>query len=179
MRRWLPAALALALWAAPAGAQVPRGMQGRRAELMERIHERFVDEIAERLGLDEAQQERVSTILRETMERRRELARASMRVRLHFFAAVQDSGTATGELERLMTELRELREQEFGLANEEEEALSEVLTVRQLAEFLYLRHRFNQRVQELRGGGRMGPPGSPRLMDGARLPPGPPGGLGG
>jgi len=163
MTRWLSGALALLLVAAPLTAQV-RGVppQGRRAELMERIHDRFMDEIAERLGLDEGQRERVSTILRETMEERRDLAREGVVARQHFFAAVQDPATSTAELERLLEEMRELRRRAFELAEAEDDALARVLTPRQHAELLLLRHRFNQHVRDVRGRmGRQGPPGPP------------------
>ncbi len=163
MTRWLPGALALLLLAAPLTAQV-RGVppQGRRAELMERIHDRFMDEIAERLGLDEDQKERVSTILRETMEERRELAREGVVVRQHFLAVARDSATSTAELERSLDEMRALRRREFELAEAEDDALARVLTPRQHAELLLLRHRFNQRVHDVRGRmGRQAPPGPP------------------
>lgn len=179
-KRTMAAVLAAALLAAPAAAQVmPHGQMGRRAELQQRVHARFMDEVAERLGLDQDQKDRLSTVMRETMDERTTLAQEGMRVRQHLFAAVQDTATSGQELGRLLDELRDLRRREYELANREDAAVSEILTTRQAAELLVLRARFNQRVEEIRrrsGNRMMGPPGPP-MSDEPRGPgsPGHPG----
>jgi Spy/CpxP family protein refolding chaperone len=161
-KRTVGIALALAVLAAPTAAQVvPRGQMGRRAELQARVHERFMDQVAQRLGLDQGQRDRLSSVLRQTMEDRMALAQEGVRVRQHLFAAVQDTATSDQELQRLLDQLRDLRQREFELANREDAAMAEILTPRQAAQLLVLRARFNERVQEIRrqGPGRMmGPP---------------------
>lgn len=161
---WFAVLAATVAW--PVTAQVPphrpgQGM-GRRAELQQRIHERFMGEVGERLGLDEAAAERLSAVMREMMEARMELAQDGQRVRQHLLVAAQDPGTSTDELARLLNELAELRSREFQLAEREDATLAEFLTPRQRAQLLVLRARFNQRVQEIRARG-MGPPG-PGMM---------------
>lgn len=160
-------ALIGALLAAPVAAQVmPRAQMGRRAELQEQVHARFMDQVSERLGLDQDQRDRLSAVMRETMEQRMNLAQEGMRVRQHLFGAVQDTTTSDQELSRLLDQLQDLRRREFELASGEDAAMNEILTPRQAAQLLVLRARFNQRVEEIRrrNGGRMGPPGPP-MMD--------------
>jgi Spy/CpxP family protein refolding chaperone len=153
---------------APLTAQVPQGPgPQRRAQLEARIHERFMDEVSSRLGLDEGQKERMSATLQQTMETRQSMALRGRQLRQHLVAAVQDSATAMTEIERILREMKELRRQEFELAEREDAVMAEFLTPRQQAEFLVLRTRFNERVQQLRGNmqrrgqGPMRPPGGP------------------
>jgi Spy/CpxP family protein refolding chaperone len=166
------AVIAALLVTVPAAAQVPRRpmMQNERAMLQQRIHARFMEVLVQRLRLDDQQRDRVSEILQNDMRERMTLARKSMQARRQLAAAAADTTTEPATIQALLDEMNQLRRQETALAAREDSALATVLTPRQRAEFIILRSRFNERVQEIRRGmggrGMHGPPSGP--------PPGPP-----
>lgn len=165
MNRILVIGLMAAALAAPLAAQVEGPPERHRRQLEARIRGQFMDQLSQRLGLDEAQRRELDVVLEEGAESRRALAEQSRDLRRRLMAAVADQDAPESEFEALLEGFRELRELEWALQREEEEALAAVLTSRQLAIFLFMRMQFNDRVRGMRGppGGRPGGGGGPPI----------------
>lgn len=134
-------------WPAGAAAQGPE----RRAHLEEAVRARFLEMAAERLDLSATQRQRLTTVLDEGADARRQLLRESVRLRQRLIEAAQDPETPSSAFEGLLRELEALTEQEHALERREQERLAEFLDPRQRVMFLMMRMRFNEQVQELRG----------------------------
>jgi hypothetical protein len=165
-------ALALAVAAASADAQVrPRAERQqteaaleRRAELEQRVRERFLAQVNERLGLDAAQRARLETVLRQGAEERRALALESRQLRVELVRAVADTASPFVRYQQLLDRMSDLRTREQALERRETAALAEFLDTRQQAQFLVLRMHLNERVRGMGMGPGPGPaaPGAGR-----------------
>lgn len=147
-----------------AAAQTP-GAPGARP-LEERLRQRFGELVQRELDLDDETQRALAGVLERFDEERRDIARrtAALRVRLSGRASLDPRRRGAPLLEpeearEILAERREIREDEYRLAREEEAALLEVLTESQLVRFLALRDELAQRIQRIRRG-RPGGPGS-------------------
>lgn len=147
----------------PASAQTPRP---GGAPLEDRLRQRFGELVQRELDLDEETQRALAGVLERFDEERRDLARrtAALRVRLAGRASLDPRRRgapllAPVEAREILDDRREIREDEFRLAQDEEQALLEVLTEAQLVRFLALRDELTQRIQRMRRG-RPGGPGS-------------------
>ncbi|MEM7415509.1 MAG: Spy/CpxP family protein refolding chaperone [Gemmatimonadota bacterium] len=160
MNRWLRVlilAVVVCATAAPVEAQNRgnrRGGPQDREELMERIRARMATMMQERLGLTEAESERLSEIVQGFETQRRELARAEMAARRRVEAVESDDDITDAEAEQLIAQLVQLRRDEVLLFEAELEALHEVLTPVQVLEFQALREQMGRRIRSLRGGDR-------------------------
>lgn len=172
--------LVLALMAPGALAAQGRGPdQDRRVELEQQVRHRFLATVAERLELTAGQREKVSEVLAEGAQARRELALESHSLRMELMQAVRDDTASMARFESILERLEAMRARERQLEQAEEAELAEVLDPRQRALFLMMRMQFNDRIRQMRGMRGDGPgPGMPGGPDGAGGP-GMPGGPGG
>ena len=128
----------------------PRG-QGRSAQQgQERVIEMFLDHATAELNLTVEQRAGLDQVLRETMGRRTELARAQTDVRRQVRDALSDPATVDEEFRRLAGTILDVRRQEIELLDWQEGRLLEVLTPRQTLRFMLLQQQLAQRVEEMR-----------------------------
>jgi Spy/CpxP family protein refolding chaperone len=124
-----------------------------RARLEERIRARMGDIIRHRLGLDRAEETRLSEIVQEYESRRRALV-ASERETRQEIEPLLESGTATdADAAVLIDRMIAFKHQEAELFREEQERLQEVLTPTQVLQLYELRVEIGRRIRALRGGG--------------------------
>jgi Spy/CpxP family protein refolding chaperone len=154
-RSWL--VIALGLWALLPPAVDAQRIQERRevdrAQLEERVRAQMGRLMRERLGLDEAEAERLSEVVRGFDVRRRELFTQEQEARRRVEAVL--GGDDAEEARELITRMWELRQEEAELFREEQEALLDVLTPIQVLRLQELRQDLGQRIRAL-GGGRGG-----------------------
>jgi len=189
--RWMPLLLLLTAMAAPSAADAQRRRDGEppnREEIEQRIRAQMGRMMQERLGLDEAEAERLSEVVRSFDGQRRDLAQREFQTRRQV-EALMDGGGNDREARALLEQQAELRMQEAELFRDEQEALLEVLSPAQVLELQDLRQDIGRRIRALRGGGSSddgrfrgpGPDGSRRERPGPdgriglhAVPPGPP-----
>jgi Spy/CpxP family protein refolding chaperone len=168
--------VALGLWVLVPSAVVAQRSQGRqeidRAQLEERVRAQMGRLMRERLGLDEAEAERLSEVVRGFDGRRRELFAEEQAARRRVEAVLRDGGDDEDEARELITSMWELRREEAELFREEQEALLDVLTPLQVLRLQELRQDLGQRIRAL-GGGRGGRPGLAPGGSPSRIGPGP------
>lgn len=127
-----------------------------RTRLEERIRARMGEIIRHRLGLDRAEEARLSEIVQEYERRRRALV-ASERETRQQIGPLLESGTATdADAAALIDRMIAFKQQEAELFREEQERLQEVLTPTQVLQFYALRVEIGRRIRALRGGGNDG-----------------------
>jgi Spy/CpxP family protein refolding chaperone len=178
----------LARWAAlvlltaallPSSTVAQRRGGGDRAQLEERVRAEMARVTRERLGLDEAEAQRLSEVMQSFETRRRELFGQEQATRRRVEALVRDGTNDQEEAREVITRMWELRAEEAELFREEQEALLDVLTPVQLLRLQELRQDFGQRIRALGGGRggrgftpgdgvRGGRPGAPRSQPGSR-----------
>lgn len=118
----------------------------------QRVREQIARIVKERLGLSEAESERLSALVRDYDGRRRELARNENEMRRRVESLVED-GPVTDEAARaLLTGMIEHRRAEAALFAEEQAALLELLTPVQILQLQHLRDELGRRIRSLRGG---------------------------
>jgi len=127
-----------------------------REEMEQRFRRQMGRMIQERLGLDDAQSEALSDVVRGFDGRRRELGRAEMAARRRVEALLLEGGQDDAEAQELLTRMIELRAEEAQLFALEQEALLEVLSPVQVLQLQSLREDLGRRIRSLRG--REGPP---------------------
>jgi Spy/CpxP family protein refolding chaperone len=146
---------------APSVVAAQRGGSGRqdgdRAQLEQRVRAQMGRLMRERLGLDEAEAERLSEVVQSFEGRRRELFAREQATRLRVQALLEDGGDQD-EAQELITRMWELRRDEAELFREEQEALLDVLTPVQVLRLQELRQDLGRRIRAL-DGGRGGRPG--------------------
>lgn len=175
-------ALALPLAAAaqetePPGERRTPPTEEERAEMRERIQQRFLDMAAERLELDAAQRTRLGSVLERNHEERREIAREGMRLRREAADLLENDAPDAGRAQTILNELTRLRERELELWRAEQDALAAVLSPPQRLQLMAMQARFYDRVRDMRherGPGRGGRDGArgERGFGGRRSPPG-------
>ncbi len=146
---------------APGARQLPRGAALRRQQLQQQIFARFMDRAQQRLGLSEADRQRLEQVIRQNEVQRRALAREARQVRQQLAAAGRDPNTPQGEYDRLLSRVAELRERDLALWRNEQEQLATVLTPRQRAQFMAMRMEFAELVQRMRQRRAAAQPGGP------------------
>ena len=158
--------LVLALLLAPAAVHGQQGDADRRAALQARrdsleveIVQKFVRRLSEEVGLNATQRISVERVLQESGVQRRELSRASSRLRSSIFRATRAPETSDADFVRLLAEHDGLRAREHDLWRQEQDELSRILTPRQRARFLLawahfqddMRDILSRRMRELSG----------------------------
>jgi len=156
-RSWIIAALGL--WTLVPPTVAAQGVQERRevdrAQLEERVRAQMGRLMRGRLGLDEAEAERLSEVVTGFDGRRRELFAQEQAARRRVEAVLREGSDDEDEARELITRMWELRQEEAELFREEQEALLDVLTPIQVLRLQELRQDLGQRIRAL-GGGRGG-----------------------
>jgi Spy/CpxP family protein refolding chaperone len=165
MKRFIVALAVVSALPAPGFSQVvPRGSQAdtaQRAALEARVLQRFVERTAAELSLTESQATRLHAMFERNMERRRQAARESAEIRRQLAAAVREPGTTDADFQRHLTALQTLRQREHELWQREQQALAELLTPRQRAQYMTRWMALQENIRDVMA--RRGrPPGLPR-----------------
>lgn len=155
----LVALAAVALIAAPLSAQ-DRGDRRRGPQDRERMEQRLREQMArvvqERLDLTDEESERLSEITLEFQQERRSLARSERATRRGVEELLREGGDDQEAARDLLDRMVELRARESRLFSEEQEALLEVLTPRQVLQLQAFREHIGRRIRALRGRGERG-----------------------
>lgn len=153
MRRMM---IVLALLLAPVAVQAQQSDAERRAALQARrdsleveIVQKFVRRLSDDVGLSAAQHRDVEGVLQEIGVQRRELSRASSRLRVDIYRAARNSETTDAEFVRLLAEHEALRTREHDLWRREQENLARILTPRQRARFLLAWAHFQDDMRDI------------------------------
>lgn len=149
-------ATALFLGLVPAALHAQQTEQSRRAALDARrdsleaeVVQKFVHRLARDLELDESQQTRTVSVLRESGVRRRDLSRASSQLRSLIHRAARETTTSDAEFIRLLGEYETLSSREHELWRREQAELASILDPRQRAQFLLSWVRFQDDMREI------------------------------
>jgi Spy/CpxP family protein refolding chaperone len=143
---------------APVDAQ--RGGGGRRgggmpdrAALEQRMRAQTARMMSEQLGLTEDQAERLSEVAQRFADRRRELGKSAQATRGRVDALMLEGAEDNVQAQELLNRMRELHALEDALAQEEQEALLELITPIQILKMQTLREALGRRIRYLRGSG--------------------------
>ncbi|MEX2466164.1 MAG: periplasmic heavy metal sensor [Gemmatimonadota bacterium] len=166
------ALVASSLASAPLEAQRTSGSRSGddRSRLEERIRAHVGDIIRHRLGLNDAEEARLSEIVEEYEQRRRELVSSEHETREEIERRLEAGTMNDAVAAALIARMFELREQGAALYREELSRLQEVLTPTQVLQLYQLRVELGRKIRAIRGS---------RDDDGDRRrnrPPGPGGG---
>lgn len=143
------AGLALPVGLAAQDAPPGRGRIQDREQLERRIRAQMGRMMQERLGLDEQQAAQLSDVVQGFDARRRELFTQEQATRRRVEALLLEGGADQTEARSLLGRMAELRIQEAELFREEQEALLQVLTPRQVLELQSLRQDLGRRIRAL------------------------------
>ena len=158
-----------------AGRTAPGAGVEPRTRLEQRVLGRFDALVQQRLGLTDEQSLRLREVLAGFHERRRQFVGDRQRARQELLR-LGDMGDLTEDRAiRALEEMIRLGEEEMRLFRAEQEALVEVLTARQILQFVVMREQLHERIQNIRRsrsprrsppggggpGGGFGPPGAP------------------
>lgn len=167
IKRMMVTAAILAAPVGSLGAQDPMPDPARAERLRQVIEERFAERLSRELGLDAEETSKVQSILATWAARRRDLEREERRLRQDL-AAQMRPGVAADEavVTRILDAMLDGRAAYVQTFKDELRELATVLTPVQRAQYLFLRDRLMQRVEDVRnqraGGARppfRGPPG--------------------
>ena len=149
----LVAALVTALVLVPPGvqAQSRSDRPQDRQQMEQRFRRQMARMIEERLGLNDAESQALSEVIRGFEGRRLELRRVEMAVRRRVEALMLEGGDDEAEADRLLSRMIELRAEEARLFAEEQAALLEVLSPVQILQLQSLREELGRRIRALRG----------------------------
>ena len=136
-----------------------------RADLEQRVRQRFAGVIKDRLALDDERARQLNEAMAGFQESRMQLMREEQALRRRVEAVVLEGGVSEDEAGTLLDRMVELREHEAALFRTEQEELLNVLTPYQVLQFHQLREQLNARVRALgqqpgmrrRGGGMRSP----------------------
>lgn len=160
----LAGALLLGAVATPASGQRPGAIpMPQRAELQQRVQQRFDELVRAQLDLTEAQAERVRELARDFQEQRQALGQRHRALRSRLRSV--DLEWTEAEAQVLLDELTAVHRAEADLIEAELNELREVLTAAQVARFHALRQQLMERIERRREGfpgARRGPPGGVR-----------------
>lgn len=134
---------------------------GRRAQLEQRLRDRFAEVIQRRVGLDEAQSDQLLRVLDEYRQERVVLAAETRSLRVKIRNAVASAGDAPvddADAGAYLAELRDLAQREADLVSAEQDELAEFLTPGQTILIYQLRDQMTERVRQLRNRRGTGPP---------------------
>lgn len=131
-----------------AQAQNPQ-MNARRQMLQGQIVQRFMDHVSTQLALDAGTRARLEQQMRQSGDRRRQLARNTADLRRDLMVAIRDSSTSDAEINRLLGQMTGLRQQEQDLWKSDQDALARILTPRQRARFVFMWLRFNEQIRDM------------------------------
>ena len=140
---------------ARSGAQSPPP----RAQLEQRIRQRFATVLQERLQLSDEQARQLQATQRRFAERRRALLEQERDVRIGLRdELLSDSPSNQERVARLLDQMLAVQRQRISLVEEEQRELAGYLTPVQRAKYLALQDQLQRRLEEMRRHGRAGPP---------------------
>ncbi len=159
------AAAVLMMCLVPGGLMAQRGQMqmNRRAQLEQRIVQRFMDQSSREIGLDARERGRVEAWLQSSQERRRNLAADAAETRRRLMAAVVDPQTDDATFASLLDEFETIREREHRQWQQDQTELKSLLPPRKRAQMtvrlLRLQETIRSMIEERRepGGGPGGP----------------------
>lgn len=147
----------------------PEQEGARRAQMERMIQSRFDGMVREQLGLTDEESRRLQEVLDGFRDQRRAFVQDERSTRRQLMNLGSVDGLTEEQATAALQSMLRVREEEVRLFREEQEALVGVISARQLLQFVVMREQLNQRIQNIRSGGRgMGPPQG-------RRPGGPPG----
>jgi Spy/CpxP family protein refolding chaperone len=136
-----------------------------RAAAQNRIRERFVRLLRDRVGLSDDQLRRLAPVSRSFEARRQAIFRdermARQGLRRELTAESADQARVAAHIDQLLL----LQRRRLDLVAEEQQELAAFMTPVQRARYLALQEHLRRRAEEMRrrrGGGRRGPPGGSR-----------------
>lgn len=133
----------------PVGPRPNRPDMMRRQMLQGQIVRGFMNKVARDLNLDAATRMRLEDHMRESGEKRRELARRTTQLRQQMIQAARDSATSDGQFRQMLKQMADLRHEEENLWQQDQQKLSQILTPRQQTQFTFMWLRFNEQVREM------------------------------
>jgi Spy/CpxP family protein refolding chaperone len=147
-------AVVIAAMVAPASLAAQVGGQGRPGgqdleQIERRIRAQMGRMMQERLGLDEAQAASLSEVVQTFETRRRELFTQEQSTRRRVQTVLLESGADQGEARTLLESMADLQRQEAELFVDEQEALLDILTPRQVLQLHELRQDLGRRIRAL------------------------------
>lgn len=150
--------------------QAPQAIPGDRAAAQDRIRERFLRLLRERVGLSDDQLRRLAPVSRSFEARRQTIFReeraARQVLRRELSAQTADQARVAAQIDQLFA----LQRRRLDLAAEEQRELAAFMTPVQRARYLALQEHLRRRTEEMRrrrgdgpprGGPRRGPLGGP------------------
>jgi Spy/CpxP family protein refolding chaperone len=151
--------------ATEAAGQAPAIGSNERAAAQNRIRERFVRLLRDRVGLSDDQLRRLAPVSRSFEARRQAIFRdermARQSLRRELTAESADQARVAAHIDQLLL----LQRRRLDLVAEEQQELAAFMTPVQRARYLALQEHLRRRAEEMRrrrGGGRRGPPGGSR-----------------
>lgn len=123
---------------------------GPGQEAQERLMERLLDHATAELNLSVEQRDQLERVLRETVERRGELAGRQRELGREIQRALTDPSTDDDGFRRLVDESLALRREGVELLDWQQQRLAEFLTWRQALRFMLMQDRLAQRIEEMR-----------------------------
>lgn len=151
MRLWLLAAGLLFAGSELLPAQA-RGLQrpGGRAQMEQRVRERFAEVVKERLQLSDDQMRRLHQTSQQFEQPRRQLQMQEREIRVALRAELQaGEGADQQRTAQLLERLFGIQRQRLEIFAREQQALAEFLTPVQRAKFLALQDQLHRRMEEL------------------------------
>ena len=112
--------------------------------------ERLLDYATAELNLTVEQRDGLGSVLTETMEKRRALARNQSQLNHQIREALSDPSTAAEEFQRLAGASLSMRREGLELIAWQQGRLREILTPRQSLRFLMMQDRLARRIEEVR-----------------------------
>ena len=169
----LAATIAIGVGGARHGeAQVRRegeGAQPPRAELEQRVRQRFASVLQERLQLSDEQMRQLQASSRRFEGRRRTLLEQERDVRIGLRNELLAEGSANEQrVSRLLDQMIAIQRQRIMLVEEEQRELAGFLTPVQRAKYLALQDQLHRRMEDMR---RQGGPGALRRGGRPAAPP--------
>jgi hypothetical protein len=154
MKRLLLAACLLVLPVAAQAQQTDaerqrQAQEARRDSLEAEVVQKFVRRLTRDLQLNAAQRAQTERVLGESGVQRRELSRASMRLRGRIYRAARNPATTDAEFLRLLSEHEALRAREHDLWGRDQEQLAGILNPRQRAQFLLAWAHFQDDMRDI------------------------------
>lgn len=153
----------------------PDSARPNRAALEAQVRQRFAQMLRNRLGLTDAQMQKVSEINTKYAGRRRTLLEQERDIRMSLREEiVAGDSTRQRQVSDLLDRMMKAQRQRIDVMEAEQHELAGVLTPLQRAQYIGMEEQIRQRVEGMRGqGGRMGPGGPPGPNgDGAQQGPG-------
>ena len=152
-RWWLLIAFAIATAVAPAHAQRAQGLgrEGGREALEQRVRERMAQVVKQRVGVTDAQMEKIGATNRKFEEQRRILVEQERDIRMGVREEVLAGEKANQErVARLLDQMVKVQRERLSLLEQEQRDLAVFLTPVQRAKYMAVQDQIRNRMDEMR-----------------------------